>query len=76
MPTRRARAAFSERMRSRVWPDRACTSTAGICASTYAVATAGLKSIQSRYRASTELQTDNTFNTRPNTYNTKHRSKS
>jgi hypothetical protein len=48
--------------------DRTCASTAGLCASSYAAATARFKSVHSLYRASTELQTDHA-------YNTKHRSK-
>jgi hypothetical protein len=44
-------------------------------ASPDATAAASFQSIQSRYRASTELQTHNTCNTKHNTYNTKHRSK-
>ena len=52
-----------------------CTSAAHVCASAYAAATAGLQSIKSRYRASTQLQTHNTFNTKHDTFNTKSRSK-
>ena len=55
--------------------DRTCTSAAGLCASPEAAATAGIQSIQSRYRASTELQTANTFDTKHNAFDTKHRSK-
>jgi len=55
--------------------DRTCTSAAGLCASPEAAATAGIQSIQSRYRASTELRALNAFSTKHNTYNTKHRSK-
>jgi hypothetical protein len=60
-------------MRSRVWPDRTCTSAAGEYPSRSA--TTGRQSIQSQYRASTELRTPNTFNTKHITFNTKHRSK-
>jgi len=59
---------FIRRMRSRVGPDRICTSAAGVCASPNAAATTSPQSIQSQCRASTELQTHNAFNT-------KHRSK-
>ena len=38
-------------------------------------AATGRQSIQSQYRASTELHTPNTFNTKHNTFNTNHRSK-
>jgi hypothetical protein len=43
--------------------DRTRTSAAGVCASPDAAATAGFQSIQSRYRASTELQTYLVHNT-------------
>src|ERR1700720_3762399 len=53
--------------------DHTCASA--VCESTSPSATTGLQSIQSQYRASTELQTPNTFNTKHVTFNTKHRSK-
>ena len=37
-------------------------------------ATTGLQSVQSQYRASTELQTRDTLNTKHNTFNIKRRS--
>ena len=54
-------------------PDRTSTSTAGVCASLSSAATACLQSIQSLYRASTELHTPNTLNTKHDTFHTKHR---
>ena len=51
------------------------TCASAVCESTSPSATTGPQSIQSQYRASTELQTPNTFNTKHVTFNTKHRSK-
>jgi hypothetical protein len=71
-------AAFAERMRCYVWCprlDRTRASTAGLCASSYAAATACFKSVQSLYRASTALPADYAYNTKHNTLTTKHRSK-
>jgi len=65
-------------MRSRVWrlrPDRTSASTAGVCASSYAAAATRFQSVQSLYCASTELQADHAYNTKRNTFNTKHRPK-
>ena len=47
----------------------------GYCASPDTAAAARSQSIHSQYRASTELQTHKTFNTKHNTFNTKQRSK-
>ena len=69
--------AFAERMRSYVWClrlDRTCASTAGLRASSYAAAAARFKSVQSQYGASTALPADHAYNTKHNTFNTKHRS--
>ena len=50
-------------------------STAGICASPHAAAAARFKSVQTLYGASTELPADHAYNTKHNTFVTKHRSK-
>ena len=47
----------------------------GYCASPDTAAAARSQSIHSQYRASTELQTHKTVNTKHNTFNTKQRSK-
>jgi hypothetical protein len=65
-------------MRSRVWhlrPDRTSAGAAGVWASPHAVATARFKSVQSLYGTSTALPADHAYNTKHNTFNTKHRSK-
>jgi len=65
-------------MRSYVWClrlDRTGASTAGLCASSYAAATARSKSVQSQYGASAALPADHADNTKHNTFNTNHRSK-
>jgi hypothetical protein len=64
-------------MRNGVWRlrlDRARTSTAGIRASLSPAAPACLQSVQSQYGASTELRTRRTFNTKHDTFGTKHHS--
>jgi hypothetical protein len=53
--------------------DRTCTSA--VCASAHSAA-ARFQSIQSRYCASTALHAHHADNTKHNTFNTKHRSKS
>jgi hypothetical protein len=52
---------------------KSCASA--VCEFTSPSATTGLQSVQPQYRAPTELQTPNTFNTKHNTYNTRHCSK-
>src|SRR5262249_52645141 len=58
-------------MRGGVWFHRTSTSPAGKYPSRSA--TTGRQSIQSQYRASTELHTQHTFNTKHNTFNTEYR---
>ena len=72
-------AAASDDLLRRVWRlchDRTCASTARLCASSNAAATARFQSIQSRYCDSTALHAHRAHNTKHNSFHTKLRSKS
>ena len=75
MEDQRRDAAEKEAAARRATDAQTCTSATGVCASPDTAAAARSQSIHSQYRASTELQTHNTFNTKHNTFNTKQRSK-